>query len=101
MNQVEYTALTAMLSTVKHQIAALETMLATIANIKKEKPKSTVPKPVDPSDIYLSTEEEVAYEQKLEEWRLKELQRIEANADKYFTQSMQGIADGSSDQNPA
>ncbi len=102
MNQVEYTALTAMVSTLKHQIAAIETMLATIANVKKEnKTKSSTAKPIDPGDHYLSDEEEAKFEQKLEDWRQQELKRMEMSAQNYYTQTMQGIADGSSDENPA
>lgn len=100
MSPAEYTAMTAMLSTFKHQIAALETMLAAIANVKREK-KSTASKPIDPADAYLSDDEEEAFQRTLERARQEELQRMEREASGYFVKTMQDVVNGSSDQNPA
>lgn len=101
MTPAEFTALSAMLSTFKHQISAMETMLAAIANQKREKTKSTAPKPVEPGDDYLSEDEEEAFQKALERARQEELQRMEREAQGYFAKTMQDVVDGSGNQGPA
>lgn len=97
MNQVEYTALTSMISTLKHQIAAVETLLATIANAKLEKTRP-VTRSSAPADVYLTADEDRAVAQDIEAFRQAELRRLEGKAEEYFAQKMQDAVDGTSDQ---
>lgn len=102
MTPAEYTAITSMLSIFKHQIAAIEATLAAIANVKREKTRTTGHnKPSDPADTYLSNDEEEAFQRTLEMARKEELRRMESEASGYFVQTMQEVANGSSHQDPA
>jgi prefoldin subunit 5 len=95
VNQVEYTMLTSMISTVKHQIGALETVLATIANAKKESAKPKTLKPLDPLNDYLPAEVEDEIMVDLEKLRLQAQQ-----GEQFFITKMQEVADGSSNPSP-
>ena len=92
MTPVEYTSLTVMISTIKHQIAALETLLAAMSNAQQAPVRtSRKPAPIDPSHE-LSPDEETAVEQSVEEFRKAELARMAQHAENYFVESMEKIS---------
>lgn len=96
MNQVEYTAIVTMIQALKSQIAGLETVIATIANVSREKqnPTRIVPKNQNFTDSSsLTEEEEIALEKMMKEAEETQLKRMEQEAKKHFEANMQQIAD--------
>lgn len=102
MDQFALTAVMAIISIMKHQLAALETLLTTLANVKKNQSQTqTVIKHSTPTDAHMSDDEERMFQEALERARLEELARMGQAGENYFVQTMQGVADGSGDQSQA
>jgi hypothetical protein len=85
-----------MIQTMKTQLAGLETMIAAIANFKKDDVKSVPRKNPDYStDQSLSEEEDLTIDKMIEMAREQELQRMALEAEKYGQTLMQESIDAS------
>jgi len=98
LDQIAFTALTAMVANMKHQLAAFETMLAAVANVKKSSVKTPGFTASLPNATHLSDDEEAMIAKSIESVRLEELQRMDQSAENYFVKTMQEVADGSGNQ---
>lgn len=96
MSPVEYTSLTVMISSIKHQLAALETVIAAMSNAQQAPvTKTRKPAPID-APHELSLEEETQVEDSIEAFRKAEMARMAKHAEEYFVQAM----DKASQQEP-
>lgn len=94
MNQIEYTALTTMITSIKAQISGLETMIATISNVKKDIDKPVPRKAPDFTDsVTLSDEDDLSLEKMIKEAQNAEIRRMASEAEKYGQNLMQNVID--------
>lgn len=94
MNQVEYTALVTMISSLKAQLAGLETMVATIANVSRDQKSVQMPGVLSAKDSNsLSQDEDDYLESVVMDARQNELDRMSKSAQEYFERNIQIVAD--------